>query len=75
MGVSFYFENDGSSLKKTRTELTANSGSASTEGDVALIQGGNPTGTWRCLGPTRLDKGISNGGTISHHVGLWVRTA
>ena len=73
--ASFYFENDGSNLKKTRAELTSDSSSASTEGDVALIQGGNPTGTWRCLGPTVLDDGLSNGSAQGHHVGLWVRTA
>ena len=44
-------------------------------GDSAVIKGGNPTGTWRCLGPTVLDDGLSNGSAQGHHVGLWVRTA
>ena len=76
--ASFHLEHDGSNLTKTRAEITTDSGdpsTASTTGDVALIQGGNPTGTWRCLGPTVLDDGTSNGGVTGHHVGLWVRTA
>ena len=72
--ASIYFRVNGSgNLVVAHTDLDAVDSAQG--GDSAVIKGGNPTGTWRCLGPTRLDKGISNGGTISHHVGLWVRTA
>jgi len=74
--ASFHFDHNNSSFRLTRANITSNAGgSASTDGNVALIQGGNPTGTWRCLGPTVLDDGTSNGSIVGHHVGLWVRTA
>ena len=46
-----------------------------TKGGVRIMTLNNPTGTWRCLGPTSVDDGDSNGGATGHSIGLWVRTA
>ena len=46
-----------------------------TKGGVRIMTLNNPTGTWRCLGPTSVDAGDSNSGAAGHSIGLWVRTA
>ena len=46
-----------------------------TKGGVRIMTLNNPTGTWRCLGPTSVDDGDSNSGAAGHSIGLWVRTA
>ena len=46
-----------------------------TKGGVRIMTLNNPTGTWRCLGPTSVDDGDSNSGADGHSIGLWVRTA
>ena len=72
--ASFFFRvNTSGNIAIARTDIDANDSAVG--GDVAVMRSGNPTGTWRCLGPTVLDLGVSNGGAIGHHVGLWVRTA
>ena len=72
--ASIYFRVNGSgNLVVAHTDLDAVDSAQG--GDSAVIKGGNPTGTWRCLGPTVLDDGLSNGSAQGHHVGLWVRTA
>ena len=46
-----------------------------TKGGVRIMTVNNPTGTWRCLGPTSVDDGDTNSGAAGHSIGLWVRTA